>query len=150
MGRCSFRSCVECSSQKPAYHRVHDNELLLLRSNLLAKEDQTLLQIVLERGGTFNQIARLVESLRDEVHADSVALTVLDAQRRGWTVKYVAPMDGPCSEIPPPEDYFQQTFMRCQYEYGYQVATGESSPWRDSVDTLPNADAVHGRHPCRN
>jgi predicted acylesterase/phospholipase RssA len=92
---------------------------------------------------------RISDVWTGERAADSVALTVLDAQRRGWTVKYVAPMDGPCSEIPPPEDYFQQTFMRCQYEYGYQVATGESSPWRDSVDTLPNADPVHGAHPCR-
>lgn len=45
--------------QKPAYQTICSNELLLLRSNLLAKEDQTLLQMVLERGGTFNQIARL-------------------------------------------------------------------------------------------
>ncbi|MHC4551885.1 MAG: helix-turn-helix domain-containing protein [Planctomycetota bacterium] len=45
--------------QKPAYHTVRDNELVLLRSNLLEKEDRTLLQMVLDRGSTFEQIARL-------------------------------------------------------------------------------------------
>ena len=75
---------------------------------------------------------------------------MLEAKRRGWNVQFVAPMDGPCAPVPPPENYFETGFLRCQYDYGYRVATAAESPWRDSVDTLPNADAVHGRHPCRN
>jgi len=81
--------------------------------------------------------------------ADSVALTVLDAQRRGWTVRYVAPLKAPCTPIPPRTDYFSQSFMRCQYDHGYALAIGEQSPWYDSVVDLPTPDAVHGPHPCR-
>ena len=92
---------------------------------------------------------RISDMWTGERAADSVALTMLEAQRRGWSAKYVAPMDGPCAPIPPPEDYFQQDFMRCQYEYGYEVATAGDSPWRNSVDNLPNADPVYGSHPCR-
>jgi hypothetical protein len=92
---------------------------------------------------------RISDVWTGERAADSVALTVLDAKRRGWTVKYVAPMNGPCAPIPPPDDYFQQDFMRCQYEYGHRVATTDASPWLDTVDKLPNADASHGEHPCR-
>lgn len=92
---------------------------------------------------------RISDVWTGERAADSVALTVLDAKRRGWKVKYVAPMDGPCSPIPPPEDYFQPDFMRCQYEYGYQVATDGTSPWHHTLDSLPNADVVYGKHPCR-
>lgn len=80
--------------------------------------------------------------------ADSVALTVLDAKRRGWTVRYVAPIDAPCAPIPPPEDYFEQSFIRCQYEHGHALATAGESPWHDSIDDLPKPDAVHGPHPC--
>ncbi|MDH3526223.1 MAG: hypothetical protein OEN52_07025 [Gammaproteobacteria bacterium] len=61
----------------------------------------------------------------------------------------MAPLDGPCSPIPPPEDYFQPNFMRCQYEYGYRVAIDGASPWRDTLDNLPNVDVVYGKHPCR-
>ena len=92
---------------------------------------------------------RISDVWTGERAADSVALTMLEAQRRGWTVQYVAPMDGPCSPVPPPEDYFQPEFMRCQYEHGYAVATAGNSPWRDSVDSLPDAEPAHGKHPCR-
>jgi hypothetical protein len=92
---------------------------------------------------------RISDVWTGERAADSVALTVLEAKQRGWTVKYVAPMNGPCSPIPPPEDYFQPNFMRCQYEYGYRVATDGASPWRHTLDNLPNADVVYGKHPCR-
>jgi hypothetical protein len=80
--------------------------------------------------------------------ADSVALTLLDGQRRGWQVRFAAPLGAPCSPIPPREDYFQQSFMRCQYDYGYRLAAGDASPWHDSVDALPTADALRGPHPC--
>jgi hypothetical protein len=82
--------------------------------------------------------------------ADSVALTLLDGQRRGWTVKFVAPLDAPCTPIPPRDDYFHPTFMRCQYDYGYRLGSGATSPWHESVDALPPPDAAHGPHPCAN
>ena len=82
--------------------------------------------------------------------ADSVALTMLDAKRRGWNARYVAPINAPCAPIPQPDDYFEPGFMRCQYEYGYRMATAEASPWHDSIDDLPRPNAVHGKHPCEN
>jgi hypothetical protein len=81
--------------------------------------------------------------------ADSLALTVLDAQRRGWTARYVAPIDAPCAPIPPPEDYFNPAFIRCQYDYGVQVATAGEVPWRTSIDELPKPDALDSEHPCQ-
>lgn len=80
--------------------------------------------------------------------ADSVALTLLDGQRRGWDVRFVAPLGAPCTPIPPREDYFQQSFMRCQYDYGYRLGSGQASSWQTSVDALPSPDAAHGPHPC--
>jgi len=80
--------------------------------------------------------------------ADSLALAVMDAKRRNWTMQYVAPAEAPCSPIPPSEDYFNSAFIRCQYEYGYRVATAEESPWRDSIDNLPKPDAIDREHPC--
>lgn len=38
---------------------LRDNELLLLRSNLLNHSDKALMHMVFDRGGTFEQIARL-------------------------------------------------------------------------------------------
>jgi hypothetical protein len=58
-------------------------------------------------------------------------------------------MYGPCDPVPPPGEYFAQEFMRRQYEYGCDVAGAGNSPWRDSLDSLPNADTVYGSHPCR-
>ncbi len=39
--------------------QARDNELLLLRSNLLSSRDKALMQMVFDKGGTFEQIARL-------------------------------------------------------------------------------------------
>jgi hypothetical protein len=39
--------------------------------------------------------------------------------------------------------------MQCQYEHGLRVATAQTPPWRDSVDSLPNTMTVHDVHPCR-
>jgi hypothetical protein len=80
--------------------------------------------------------------------SDSLALTILDAKRRGWTARYVAPTEAPCTPIPASEDYFNPSFIRCQYDYGYRVATAEESPWRDSLDNLPKPDAIDREHPC--
>jgi hypothetical protein len=92
---------------------------------------------------------RISQVWTGERAADSVALTVLEARRRGWTVRYTAPVDGPCAPLPLPEDYFEPKFMRCQYDYGYRSATAEPPPWHDTIDHLPTAVAVHGKHPCR-
>lgn len=83
-----------------------------------------------------------------ERSADSVALTILDARRRGWSARFVAPINAPCTPIPPPEDYFNPSFIRCQYEYGYRVATAEEEPWRSSIDELPKPDSFDIAHPC--
>jgi hypothetical protein len=92
---------------------------------------------------------RTSEIWTGERAADSVALTVLDAQRRGWMVRYVAPIDAPCAPIPTRKNYFEQSFMQCQYNYGYGLGVAEQSPWRESIDDLPPPDAMHGPHPCR-
>ena len=92
---------------------------------------------------------RISQVWTGERAADSVALTLLDAKQRGWTVRYAAPLDAPCAPLPSPEDYFEREFMQCQYDYGYRVATTGTPPWYDSVDTLPNTVMVHGEHPCR-
>lgn len=81
--------------------------------------------------------------------SDSLALTILDAKRRGWNVRYVAPIDAPCPDVPPLEDYFNPAFVRCQYDYGLQVALGEAVPWRVSLDDLPKPDALDAEHPCK-
>ena len=80
--------------------------------------------------------------------SDSLALTVMDAKRRGWNMHYVAPAEAPCSPIPPREDYFNSAFIRCQYDYGFRVAASEASPWRDSIDNLPKPDSFDREHPC--
>jgi hypothetical protein len=92
---------------------------------------------------------RTSEIWTGERAVDSIALTVLDAQRRGWIVRYVASIDAPCAPIPSRKNYFEQPFMQCQYDYGYSLGVAEQSPWRNSVDDLPPPDAIYGPHPCR-
>ena len=43
----------------PARRLIQDTERLLLRSHLLPADDRSLLQMILDRGGTFEQVARL-------------------------------------------------------------------------------------------
>jgi hypothetical protein len=92
---------------------------------------------------------RTSEIWTGERAVDSLALTVLDAERRGWNVRYIAPIDAPCAPIPSRKNYFEQSFMQCQYDYGYRLGAAEQSPWRSSVDDLPPPDATYGSHPCR-
>ena len=82
--------------------------------------------------------------------ADSVALMVLEAKRRGWAVQYVAPINAPCTPVPTQKDYFNPSFIRCQYDYGYQVATAKEVPWSYSIDELPKPDLFDAKHPCDN
>lgn len=92
---------------------------------------------------------RISQVWTGERATDSVALTLLGAKQRGWTVRYAAPLNAPCAPLPSPEDYFEREFMQCQYDHGYNVATMDASPWSDSVDTLPNTIRFHGAHPCK-
>jgi predicted acylesterase/phospholipase RssA len=81
---------------------------------------------------------------------DSLALAMTDASRRGWHARYVTPDGDLCQPVPPPEDYFNSAFMRCQYEYGRQRALQPDSPWEERIDTLPPFELkpVTQRHPC--
>jgi hypothetical protein len=81
---------------------------------------------------------------------DGLALTVLDAERRGWRARYVMPGAEACMPAPPAEDYFNPGFMQCQYRYGYRIATSGQA-WRAGLDGLPTSDQVDGAdpHPCR-
>jgi predicted acylesterase/phospholipase RssA len=81
---------------------------------------------------------------------DSLALALTDAVRRGWKAQYVTPDGDLCQPVPPPEDYFNSAFMRCQYEYGRRLALQPVSPWQDRVDSLPPFELkpVTQRHPC--
>jgi len=62
----------------------------------------------------------------------------------------VTPDGDLCQPVPPPEDYFNSAFMRCQYEYGRQRALQPGSPWEERIDTLPPFELkpVTQRHPC--
>ena len=81
---------------------------------------------------------------------DSLALAMTDASRRGWRARYVTPDGDLCQPVPPPEDYFNSAFLRCQYEYGRQRALQADSPWQDRIDTLSPFELkpVTQRHPC--
>jgi hypothetical protein len=60
---------------------------------------------------------------------DGLALTVVDAERRGWSVTYVMPGATACMPAPPAANYFDPAFMQCQYRHGYGLATGTRAPW---------------------
>jgi predicted acylesterase/phospholipase RssA len=85
-----------------------------------------------------------------ERSVDSVALAVLDAQRRGWRAKYVVADGAPCEPPPPADDYFNAAFMQCQYEHGHRAAVAPESPWREGLDGLPPAEETDAAfpHPC--
>jgi predicted acylesterase/phospholipase RssA len=81
---------------------------------------------------------------------DSVALAVLDAERRGWRARYVVANGVPCEPTPPADDYFNAAFMQCEYEHGYRAAVAPESPWHEGLDGLPSAEDVDAAfpHPC--
>lgn len=81
---------------------------------------------------------------------DSVALAVLDAERRGWRVRYVVADGMPCEPPPPADDYFNSAFMQCQYEHGHRAAIAAESPWHEGLAGLPPAEETDGAfpHPC--
>jgi hypothetical protein len=81
---------------------------------------------------------------------DSVALAVLDAERRGWRARYVVASGVPCEPLPPADDYFNATFMQCQYAYGHRAAVAAESPWHEGLAGLPSADDTDAvfPHPC--
>ena len=81
---------------------------------------------------------------------DSLALAMTDAARRGWSARYVAPDGDLCQPVPPPEDYFNSVFMRCQFEFGRRLALQAESPWQEGIESLPPFEQppVTQRHPC--
>jgi predicted acylesterase/phospholipase RssA len=81
---------------------------------------------------------------------DSVALAVLDAERRGWHARYVVASDVPCEPVPSADDYFNSAFMQCQYEYGYRAAIAAESPWHEGLAGLPAPEETDAAfpHPC--
>jgi hypothetical protein len=81
---------------------------------------------------------------------DSVALAVLDAERRGWRARYVVANGAPCEPIPPADDYFNPAFMQCQYEHGHRAAVAYESPWHEGLEGLPTAEETDAAfpHPC--
>jgi len=85
-----------------------------------------------------------------ERSVDSVALALVEAERRGWRARYVVASGTPCLPIPPGEDYFNPAFMRCQYEYGYRTAVAAEPPWLEGLDALPTAEEIDAAfpHPC--
>jgi hypothetical protein len=85
-----------------------------------------------------------------ERSVDSVALAIVDAERRGWRARYVVASGTPCLPIPPADDYFNPAFMQCQYEYGHRTAVAAESPWLEGLDGLPSPDETDGAfpHPC--
>lgn len=85
-----------------------------------------------------------------ERSVDSVALTIVQAERRGWRTRYVVASGTPCQPNPPPDDYFNPAFMQCQYEYGYRTAVAVESPWLEGLDALPSPGETDADfpHPC--
>jgi hypothetical protein len=81
---------------------------------------------------------------------DSLALAVLDAERRGWRERYVVASGVPCEPIPPADDYFNPAFMQCQYEHGRRSAVAAESPWHEGLAGLPSPEETDGvyPHPC--
>jgi hypothetical protein len=81
---------------------------------------------------------------------DSVALAVLDAERRGWRARYVVASGVPCEPLPPADDYFNAAFMRCQFEHGHRAAVAAESPWHEGLAGLPSAEDTDAAfaHPC--
>jgi len=81
---------------------------------------------------------------------DSVALAVLDAERRGWHARYVVASGVPCEPLPPADDYFNAGFMQCQYEHGRRAAVADESPWHEGLEGLPSAEDTDAAfpHPC--
>jgi hypothetical protein len=81
---------------------------------------------------------------------DGLALTLVDAARRGWTARYVMPGSAACMPAPPADDYFRPAFMQCQYEHGFRLGSSATSPWLEGLDALPSPDQVDSAvpHPC--
>ena len=82
---------------------------------------------------------------------DGLALAVIDAEARGWSVRFVIPGAEACMPAPPAEDYFRPDFMQCQFEHGRRLGSAPDDPWRAGLAGLPTPDEVDGasRHPCR-
>lgn len=81
---------------------------------------------------------------------DSVALALVESERRGWRARYVVASGTPCLPLPPVDDYFNPEFMQCQFEIGYRTAVSSESPWLEGLDGLPSPKETDAAfpHPC--
>jgi hypothetical protein len=85
-----------------------------------------------------------------ERSADTLELLLRGAADRGWTARYVLPDAASCEPVPLPDDYFNQAFLRCEFEHGRQLARQVTSPWRQDLPGVSPSVPANGAppHPC--